>query len=380
MICPSSFKPLDPIMTAPIPFEPRFESLEDDEAQTSFDLQTTMRSISTKTYEDSGRALRSVHAKTHGLLVGELTVEAGLPDAYAQGLFAQPGMYPVVMRLSTTPGDVLTDDVSTPRGMGIKVVGVEGPRVGGSEHDVTQDFVLVNGPVFSAPNAQKFLGSAKLLAATTDKAPNLKRLFSALARGAEQAVEAVGGGSVTLKALGGHPETHPLGETYYSQVPILYGRYMAKVQVAPVSPALTALAGSHVDLEGRPDGLRDAVVGHFADEGGQWEVRVQLCTDIDRMPIEDASVEWPEDLSPYVTVARLRAAPQKAYGEDLARLVDDGMQFNPWHALAAHRPLGSIMRVRKAVYAMSKRFRAERNGSAIAEPRDVEGVKAAARR
>ena len=369
-----------PIMTAPIPFEPRFESLEDDEAQTSFDLQTTMRSISTKTYEHSGRALRSVHAKTHGLLVGELTVEAGLPDAYAQGLFAQAGTYPVVMRLSTTPGDVLADDVSTPRGMGIKVVGVEGPRVGGSEHDVTQDFVLVNGPVFSAPNAQKFLGSAKLLAATTDKAPNLKRLFSALARAAEQAVEAVGGASVTLKALGGHPETHPLGETYYSQVPILYGRYMAKVQVAPVSPALTALAGSHVDLEDRPDGLRDAVVGHFAAEGGQWEVRVQLCTDIDRMPIEDASVEWPEDLSRYVTVARLRAAPQKAYGEELARLVDDGMQFNPWHALAAHRPLGSIMRVRKAVYAMSKRFRAERNGSAIAEPRDVEGVKAAARR
>lgn len=367
-------------MTAPIPFEPRFESLEDDEAQTSFDLQTTMRSISTKTYEDSGRALRSVHAKTHGLLVGELTVEAGLPDAYAQGLFAQPGTYPVVMRLSTTPGDVLADDISTPRGMGIKVVGVEGPRVGGSEHDVTQDFVLVNGPVFSAPNARTFLGGAQLLAATTDKAPNLKRLFSAVARGAEQALEAVGGDSVTLKALGGHPETHPLGETYYSQVPILYGRYMAKVQVAPVAPALAALAGSHVDLKGRPDGLRDAVVEHFASEGGEWELRVQLCTDIDRMPIEDASVEWPEDLSPYVTVARLRVAPQKAYGDDLARLVDDGMQFNPWHALAAHRPLGSIMRVRKAVYAMSKRFRAERNGSAIAEPRDVEEVKAAARR
>ncbi|MBW8901738.1 MAG: hypothetical protein JF619_27320, partial [Massilia sp.] len=35
------------------------------------------------------------------------------------------------------------------------------------------------------------------------------------------------------------------------------------------------------------------------------------------------------------------------------------------------RPLGSIMGVRKAVYAMSKRFRAERNGIEIAEPRDV---------
>jgi hypothetical protein len=374
MICLSSFDP-DPIMNQPIAYDPAFETPEDDEAQTAFDLQTTMRSISTKTYEDSGRALRSVHAKTHGLLLGELTVEAGLPDAYAQGLFARPGTYPVVMRLSTTPGDILNDDVSTPRGMAIKVVGVAGARVEGSEHDVTQDFVLVNGPVFTAPTAKKFLGGAKLLAATTDKAPNLKRLFSAAARGAEHALEAVGGGSATIKALGGHPETHPLGETYYSQVPILYGRYMAKVQVVPVSKALTALAGRAVDLKDRPDGLRDAVVAHFAREGGEWEVRVQLCVDLDTMPIEDASVEWPQDASPYVTVARLTAAPQKAYGEALARRVDEGMQFNPWHALAAHRPLGSIMRVRKAVYAMSKRFRAERNGIEIAEPRDVDTLK-----
>jgi hypothetical protein len=145
--------------------------------------------------------------------------------------------------------------------------------------------------------------------------------------------------------------------------------------VAPVSKALTALAGRAVDLKDRPDGLRDAVVAHFAREGGEWEVRVQLCTDLDTMPIEDASVEWPQDASPYVTVARLTAAPQKAHGEALARHVDEGMQFNPWHALAAHRPLGSIMRVRKAVYAMSKRFRAERNGIEIAEPRGVDMLK-----
>ena len=257
----------------------------------------------------------------------------------------------------------------------IKVVGVTGARVEGSENDVTQDFVLVNGPVFNAPTARKFLGGAKLLAATTDKAPNLKRLFSAAARGAEHVLEAIGGESATIKALGGHPETHPLGETYYSQAPILYGRYMAKVQVAPVAPALTALASRHVDLKDRPDGLRDAVVDHFRNAGGAWEVRVQLCTDLDTMPIEDASVEWPQDASPYVTVARLSAAPQKAYGEELARCIDEGMQFNPWHALAAHRPLGSIMRVRKAVYAMSKRFRAERNGIEIAEPRDVDGLR-----
>lgn len=358
--------------TQPVPYEPRYETPEEDEAQTSFDLQTTMRSISTKTYEDSGHATRSVHAKSHGLLVGELTVADGLPEAYAQGLFAQPGTYQAVIRLSTTPGDILSDDVSTPRGMSIKIVGVPGARVEGSEHDTTQDFVLVNGPVFNAPTAKKFLGSAKLLATTTDKVPNLKRALSAALRGTEKMIEAVGGESVTLKALGGHPETNPLGETFFSQVPILYGRYMAKVQVAPVSPALTALKDQPVDLKDRPDGLRETVVDYFATQGGEWEVRIQLNTDVDKMPIEDASVQWPEDESPYVTVARLRAAPQQAYNDRLAHDIDEGMQFNPWHALAAHRPLGSIMRVRKAVYAMSKRFRAERNGVEIAEPKNLD--------
>lgn len=361
-----------PAAIRPIPYSPAVEVPEEKEAETVYELKDTMQNISLKTWEDSGHATRSVHAKSHGLLVGELSVLEGLPPAYAQGLFAQPGSYPVVLRLSTTPGDILSDDVSTPRGMALKVIGVPGARVEGSEGEVTQDFVLVNGPVFSAPNAKKFAGSAKLLAATTDKAPNLKRLFSAVARGTEKAVEAVGGESVTLKTMGGHPETNPLGETYFSQVPILYGEYMAKVSVAPVSPSLTALTDAPVDLKDKPDGLRDAVVAHFAREGGEWALRIQLCTDLDRMPIEDASVEWPQEASPYVTVARLRVAPQQAWSEERARRIDEGMQFNPWHALAAHRPIGSIMRVRKEVYAMSKRFRAERNGVEIAEPRELD--------
>ncbi|MGB9108753.1 MAG: catalase family protein [Telluria sp.] len=359
----------------PVPYTPAVEVPEDKESETIFGLKDTMHGISLKTWEDSGHANRSVHAKTHGLLVGELAVVEGLPAAYAQGLFAHAGSYPVAIRLSTTPGDILADDVSTPRGMALKVVGVPGERVDGSEGDATQDFVLVNGPVFAAPTAKKFLGNAKLLASTTDKVPNLKRAFSAVLRGAEKAIEAVGGESGTLKSLGGHPETHPLGETYFSQAPILYGDYMAKVSVAPVSPSLTALTDAPVDLKHKPDGLRDAVVDHFASQGGEWELRIQLCTDLEKMPIEDASVEWPQELSPYVTVARLRVAPQPAWNEQRVKAIDEGMQFNPWHALAAHRPLGSIMRVRKDVYAMSKRFRAEHNGVEIVEPRNLDALR-----
>ncbi|MEG0884189.1 MAG: catalase, partial [Janthinobacterium sp.] len=122
------------------------------------------------------------------------------------------------------------------------------------------------------------------------------------------------------------------------------------------------------DLDGKPNGLRDAVVAFFASHAATWEVRIQLCRDIDSMPLEDASVAWPEEDSPYLPVARITAPPQAGWSEALSRAVDDGMAFSPWHGVLAHRPLGSIMRVRKAAYAMSARFRFERTGNVVREP------------
>ena len=158
----------------PVRYEPVFEHPEPDEAETTRALVETMRKIQEKTFEDGGHALRSVHAKSHALLQGELEVLAGLPPELAQGMAASPGRYPVVMRLSTNPGDILDDNVSVPRGLAVKVIGVEGERLHGSEGHNTQDFVLVNAPAFLKSDARSFLKSLKLLAATTDKAPGLK--------------------------------------------------------------------------------------------------------------------------------------------------------------------------------------------------------------
>lgn len=358
----------------PLPYQPAFEVAEEGEEETTQALLDSLRKISDTTFQDSAHGLRSVHAKSHGLLLGTLRVLDGLPAELAQGVFAAPRSYPVVMRLSTTPGDLLDDHVSTPRGLAVKIVGVDGARLEGSGGDITQDFIGVNGPVFPSPTAKKFLAGLKLLASTTDKAPGLKKALSAVLRGAEKALEAVGAESATLKGLGGHPATHILGETFYTQVPILFGPYMAKLQIVPVAPSLTALTDQPVDLHGRPDGVRAAVVAYFADNSAEWEVRVQLCTDLASMPIEDASVQWPEEDSPFVAVARITAPPQAAWTEALSKAIDDGMAFNPWHGIAAHRPLGSIMRVRKAAYQMSARLRAERNGAAMLEPRRLDGI------
>jgi len=276
------------------------------------------------------------------------------------------------MRLSTSPGDLLDDRISTPRGLGLKVLGVEGDRLPGSTGDSTQDFVLVDGPAFLVPDAKHFLGSLKLLAATTDKAEGLKKVLSAVLQGTEKAIEAAGGKSAKVISLGGHPKTNPLGETYFSQVPILFGDYMAKVAVAPVSAELKALKNAPVDLDDKPDGLRGAVSDFFSRHGGEWELRVQLCTDLEAMPIEDASVVWPEDKSPYVTVGRIVVPAQPTGSTERGQAGDDRLAFSPWHGLAAHRPLGSIMRVRRPVYEASASFRAANNHCPIHEPRTLD--------
>ena len=355
----------------PLLYDDAYEVPEQNEDETARRVAQTLAEIGDITFADSGLGLRTVHAKGQGILRGELRV-FDLPLPYAQGMFATPQTLQAIVRLSTSPGDVLDDNVSTPRGFALKVVGVNGERLSGNEGSITQAVLLVNGPAFLNSSAKDFLGGLKLLASTTDRVPKLKRAFSAVLRGTEKLVEALGGESATLKGLGGHPETNILGETYFSQVPFLYGQHMGKWAIVPVSPQLLALKEQPVDLSGKPDGLRAAVVDHFAQHGAQWDLCVQLCTDIESMPIEDASVRWPEDKSAFIPVARLSVEPQNAWPVGGPTSFDETLSFSPWNGLAAHRPLGSVNRVRQVAYPSSADARSARSRCPIREPRRVD--------
>lgn len=355
---------------SPVRYTPDLERIESNETDVQNGMIVQFAKIQGTTLKDYGHAVRGVHAKAHGLLSGRLEVFADLPGPLAQGLCAQPADHPVVMRFSTNPGDILDDSISTPRGLGLKILGVPGERLPDAEGD-TQDFVMANSPAFVAPDAATFLKSLKLLAATTDTPQIFKKAFSATLRGVETVLESIGTKSPTVVSLGGHPETHILGETFFSQVPVRWGDYVAKVSVAPVSPELTALTNAALNVNGKPDGLREAVKAFFAEHDATWELRVQLLTNSETMPVEDASVSWPEAESPYVAVACIRIPRQESWSAAKVKALDDGLAFNPWHGLEAHRPLGSIMRARRAVYPKSAGFRAEHNGCPIHEPRTL---------
>lgn len=353
----------------PIPFSADMETAEANEAETTRELMEVLRSIMDTTAAHSGHGFRAVHAKSHALLEGSFDVLPGLPPVLAQGLFEKPRRYQAYLRLSTIPGDVLDDQVSVPRGMALKIIDVEGERLKGSENEATQDFVLVDAPAFSAPKASAFLSNLKLLAKTTDRAEWAKIALSKVLRQVEKGIEGLGGKSALITTLGGHPLTNPLGDTYYSQTPFLYGTHVAKFALVPTSPNLVAVKGVSIDLAGRRNGLREDVASLLKASPSTWDFCVQLRTDRDAMPIEDSSVPWPEEMSAFVRVGTLTVQPQPGWTVERSKIVDEQMAFSVWHGLAAHRPLGSINRVRQPAYSMSAHHRRQVNGCPIREPR-----------
>lgn len=354
----------------PIPYDPSYEQPEPDEAETIQEIIDTMADIQRKTYQSQGHAIRSVHAKGHAILKGELQVFDNLPPYLAQGLFAKPGTYPIVARISTQPGDVLPDSVSTPRGISFKVAGVEGEHLPGADELTTQDFIVVNSPVFPQ-KLKDFLSGLKRFDLLTNKAEGFKEGLSKTLRAVGEVVEKVSGSDAgVMPGMGGQLAVHPMGDTYYSQGAFLYGDYMAKFSLTPVTPNLTALKDQPIDIDSDDYALRHLLQDFFATNGGEWEFGVQLSTDIEKMPVEDASVEWPQDESPYLTVGKVTIAPQESWSDEKAAVVDDKMYFSPWHGLAAHRPLGSIQRARNKTYKASAEFRRNMYGKSD-NPADV---------
>src|ERR1700754_1811028 len=133
----------------PVPFSPDVEQLQPNEQEVVNGLVETFDFILERTSADYGHAVRSVHAKAHGILAGEMIIEDNLPEELAQGLFAKPGRHKVYLRLSTNAGDILPDDISLPRGLAMKGLDVSGERLpdaAGPTQGRTQDFLMVNGP------------------------------------------------------------------------------------------------------------------------------------------------------------------------------------------------------------------------------------------
>jgi hypothetical protein len=349
-------------------YEASVEQIPPEEDQTIKAILDSIGRTNVASFNKHHHGIRQQHAKGQGFLKGELTVYGDLPEHLRQGMFAAPRTYPVIVRLSTALGDVRSDRIRVPRGMAIKVLGVEGLKALLEDTSANQDFLLVNHKTYFS-NAAAYLGLQRSFELQPFLPDIALRGAGLLARGIKRLCDSAG--VATPMALQGIAEAgnNILGETFHSEAAIRYGAHIARIRAVPVSEPLRKLTGTPVDSD--DDALLNFVVGYFQNNTAEYELRVQLGTDLRRTPVEDASVEWPEDVSLPQPVGRITLPRQGADSPARRTYADDVLSFNPWRCLSAHQPLGSIMRLRKEAYRVSSTFRHEKNGKPMIEPRDI---------
>ena len=349
------------------------------------DMKQHMRG-SLKT-EGIGLVVRNAHAKGYGLARGEFEILDGLPSEYAQGIYAKPGRHEAMVRFSNGISHVGSDRFLGPiLGIGLKIFGVEGKTLLEDEPDSqTFDYALIDHPVFFVNTLAHYVFIQSLFAniglpPPANQSPEEKQAaFHSLlynfvtGKGTlppeQWAWEELG----VFLQLTQHKYVNPLLPTYWTMGAVRHGDYIAKVRVAPVQSFADGVVRRALDPTAAQQVFRPALVAELDERPYEFDVQVQLCTDLAQMPVEKTTVLWPESLSPYVTVAKLRLPQQDIGGEDNFERMDK-TSMSPWRVTEEHRPLGRIMRSRLEAYRQSSILRHQVNNQERKEPRNLAEV------
>jgi len=349
------------------------------------DMKRHMRG-SLKT-EGIGLVVRNAHAKGYGLARGEVEILSGLPVEYAQGIYSQPGRHEAMVRFSNGTNHVGGDQFLGPiTGIGLKLFNIEGTTLLEDEKDShTFDYALINHPVFFANTLAHYVFIQSLFA-DLGLPPPAKLTPEARQAALHSVLYNFVTGKGTLppeqwawEELGAFlqlAQTKPVNlllSTYWTMGAVRHGAYVAKVRVAPVQSFADRVGQRALDLTSAEHVFRPALVAELRKQSYEFDIQVQLCTDLALMPVEKTTVRWPESLSPYVTVAKLRLPQQDIGGEDNFERMDK-TSMSPWRVTEDHRPLGSIMRSRKEVYRESSLLRHRENNQERKEPRNLAEV------
>jgi hypothetical protein len=264
-------------------------------------------------------------------------------------------------------------------GCALKIFDVPGSKLVEDEPgSATFDLVLKNSPVFIANTAKHYL-------AIQPVANNLPQYLARGKTGFHELLTDFVTGKGTFEQgdwawdelfafvkLSQTPVRNPLLTTFWSMAAVRHGDYIAKIRLAPATENTTRVIHRELELRGRSDVFYPTLVDELQASAFDFDLQAQLCTDLEAMPVNDTTVEWPETLSPFVTVGRVHVPRQDISGTENFEKTD-ALAFNQWRVTEEHRPLGEIMQVRR-IYSASARMRRTMNHQPQTEPASVDAV------
>jgi hypothetical protein len=291
-------------------------------------------------------ALRPVFHKVHGSARGELRVRPDVDARLREGIFAGE-VWPCWLRFSsdTSPNQA---GFRTTLGIGLKLFDVPGEKLIGDHDSTTFDLIFQNHDVFFVDTAQQMCAFIKAIVVDRNaddylaRHPEIQAILDAMAK----------------------PEPSLLSALYWTILPFGFGETHAKFKLVPqlALPPLTAPPGD-------PDFLGADLVHRISASGAAFTLCVQLRNAPESMPLDQASLRWDEERSPFLPLADLVIPVQDIAGSAQAKFAED-MAYNIWRVTEAHRPAGSIANARRLTYQASANLRRKTNAVPDAEPKE----------
>jgi hypothetical protein len=289
--------------------------------------------------ENAQPAQRGFHAKGHACLEGTLELDESRPPQSRFGVFSdgKPSQK-VIVRYSNGVGWKQGDNELDARGMAVKVLEVEGNTYLPDEKNA-QDFLMTNSPTPVGRDAVEFMKFAH-----ANAAGRFAGLIFLITHPNTAAPALVRSGSIDSMVTA----------QYWSGGAFHLGAHQAiKFTSKPCDSAL-----KRETKHDGPDYLRKDLV-EAASQGICMDFFVQFQADPIETPIEHASKEWVESISPLVKVGTIKMPAQQPWEQAKC----DQLVFSPWHSISAHKPMGHINRARRFVYDASRQFRHGGNGN-----------------
>lgn len=304
-------------------------------------------------YRDK-KMLRQVHTKMHGCVKAAFEIEPNLSEDLQVGVF-QPGKtYHSWVRFSNASTIPKPDGHKDIRGLAIKLMGVPGEKLLEDEKDfTTQDFLLMSSETFFSKNVEEFRSAMKALTAKRKSALLLFFL------------------NPTKWKLAGRMKRslieckNPVEIPYWSTQPFRFGAPDRAVKYF-LKPSTQ---NKVINEDFKDDNyLRINLAQTLNSHEISFDFMVQFQTNADTMPIEDPTIPWS---SSFQKLATLRIIPQRFDSKEQMEF-GENLSFNPWHSLPEHKPLGSFNRARKIAYEGMSKYRHDKNGLKVTEPKDFD--------
>ncbi|MEU8468000.1 catalase [Streptomyces sp. NPDC029006] len=233
----------------------------------------------------TGQAVRDAHAKGYGLVRGEMEILDGLPEEYAQGIYAAPGKHDALVWFSNgSPHAGADARLGHARGLALKIFDIGGPTLLEDEPGSRAfDYNPINAPVFFCNTVQHYLFILGLFLRAGEYFADGKRGRHRFYR---EYVTGKGTFSeddwaweefLTFLIVAQRPLVNVLLSAYTTMGAVRHGDYIAKVRIAPDPGRAATVVERRMDVTSAEEVFRPALVSELRERPYTFDIQLRSC-------------------------------------------------------------------------------------------------------